>query len=123
MKKLSFLLGTLGGAMAGYVFSNKKLRTELQNANDAGAAARILGKHLAEDGEIVAKEAKRFAEQHNLDAKIAEGRKFAQKYYDSAKDEVQKYIGSKSKQVVKVAKKAGKKAVKATVKKVKRMVK
>jgi hypothetical protein len=109
--------------MAGYVFSNKKLRTELQNAADAGAAARILGKHLAEDGETVAKEAKRFAEQHNLDSKIAEGKKYAQKYYESAKDEVQKYIGAKSKQAVKVAKRTGKKAVKVAVKRVKRMVK
>lgn len=119
MKKLTFLLGTLGGAMAGYVFSNKKLRTELQGAKDAGAAAKILGKHLAEDGETVAKEAKRFAEQHNLDSKIADGKKYAQKYYESAKDEVQKYIGAKSKQAVKGVKKAGKKAVKG----VKKMVK
>ncbi|MDD5055986.1 MAG: hypothetical protein PHZ00_07025 [Candidatus Peribacteraceae bacterium] len=119
MKKLTFLLGTLGGAMAGYVFSNKKLRTELQNAEDAGAAAKILGRHLAADGETVAKEAKRFAEQHHLDSKIAEGKKYAQKYYESAKDEVQKYIGARSTQVVKVAKSAGKKAVK----RVKKMVK
>lgn len=123
MKKLTFLLGTLGGALAGYVFSNKKLRTELENAKDAAGAARILGKHLAADGEIVAREAKRFAEQHHLDAKIAEGKKFAQKYYESAKDEVQKYIGAKSKQAVRVVKKTGKKAMKATVRKVKKMVK
>ena len=112
MKKLTFLLGTLGGAMAGYVFSNQKLRTELQNAKDAAGAARVLGRHLALDGETVAKEAKRFAEQHHLDDRIADGRKYVQKYYESAKEEVQKYIGTKSKQAVKVAKRAGKKVMK-----------
>ncbi len=56
MKKLSFLVGTLGGAMAGYVFSNKKLREQLVNAKDPSAAAKILGKHLSEDGQVVAKE-------------------------------------------------------------------
>ena len=43
MKKLSLLLGTLGGATAGYLFSNKKLRDQLSGAKDAEEAARILG--------------------------------------------------------------------------------
>ncbi len=109
MKKLSFLLGTLGGALAGYVFSNNKLRGELLSAKDAESAAKILGKHLSKDGEIVAKEVKQLAEQHNLDEKIAEGKKFVQKYYDTAKSEAKKYVNLGLKEAKKVTKKATKK--------------
>lgn len=112
MKKLSFLLGTLGGAMAGYVFSNKKLRDQLMAAKDASAAAKILGKHLSEDGQVVAKEVRQLAEEHNLDDRIADGRKYVQNYYESAKGEVQKFLGAKVKQATSVASKAKKHAVK-----------
>ncbi len=120
MKKLSFLLGTLGGAMAGYVFSNKKLREQLLGAKDTSAAAKILGKHLAEDGQVVAKEVRDLAEQHGLDDRIADGRKYVEQYYSSAKDEVQKFIGAKVKQATKVAVKAKKHAVKKVKKAMKR---
>lgn len=112
MKKLSFLLGTLGGAMAGYVFSNKKLRDQLVNAKDASAAAKILGKHLSEDGQVVAKEVRQLAEEHHLDDKVAEGKKYVQSYYQSAKGEVQKYLGAKVKEATTMATKAKKSAVK-----------
>lgn len=117
MKKLTFLLGTLGGALAGYVFSNKKLRTELGDAKDASEAAKILGKHLSHDGQTVAKEVGQLAEQYELDDKISDGKKYVQNYYDSAKDEVQKFIGAK----VKEASKTASKAKKGVMKKVKSM--
>ena len=106
MKKLTFLLGTLGGAMAGYVFSNKKLREELQNAPDAAAAAKILGKHLSHDGQAVAKDVKEFAVEHDFDDRLQDGKKYVKTYYKSAKDEVQKFIGAKVKQATGAAKSA-----------------
>lgn len=108
MKKLSFLLGSLGGALAGYVFSNGKLRKELMDAKDAGEAAKILGKHLSQDGQVVAKEAKHLAQEHHLDDKIADGKKYVQEYYKSAKGEVQKFVGLKVKEASRTAKKVGK---------------
>lgn len=111
MKKLTFLLGTLGGALAGYVFSNKKLRTELRDAPDAAAAAKILGKHLSNDGQSVAREAKQLAQEHHLDDRIADGKKYVEGYYKSAKSEVQKFIGDKVKQATGAAKHAKKRVV------------
>ncbi|OGJ60579.1 hypothetical protein A3A67_01480 [Candidatus Peribacteria bacterium RIFCSPLOWO2_01_FULL_51_18] len=119
MKKLSFLLGTLGGAMAGYIFSNGKLRKELMNTKDAAAAAKVLGKHLAVDGQTVAREVQKIAKDHHFEEKINEGKKYARKYYDSAKKELTKFVGMQAKNVSNSAKKAGKSAVK----KVKSMVK
>lgn len=70
MKKLSLLLGTLGGAMAGYVFSNTKLRDELSKAKDAEAAGKVLAKHLQHDGKQIGKEIQQFVKsdvvQQNL---------------------------------------------------------
>ncbi len=102
MKKLTFLLGTVGGAMAGYVFSNKKLRNEMMDAKDSSEAAKILGKHISSDGQAVAKEVRQLAEQHGLDDRIADGKQYVQDYYSSAKDEVQKFLGAKVKEAKRV---------------------
>lgn len=112
MKKLSFLLGSLGGALAGYVFSNKKLREQMVKAKDSKEAAKILGKHLSADGQVVAKEVRQLANEHNLDDRIADGKKYVEEYYSSAKGEVQKFIGAKVKQATKAATSAKKQAVK-----------
>ena len=121
MKKLSFLLGSLGGVMAGYVFSNTKLRAELMKAKDGPSAAKVLGKHLAEDGQMVAKEVQQLAEQHHIDQHIAHGKKYVQKYYKNAKDEVQKFLSAKVQSATKVAKKAVTKGRKQVMNKVKSM--
>lgn len=106
MKKISFLLGTVGGALAGYVLSNKKLRTELRDAKDATAAAKILGRHLSHDGQVVATEVRELAEEHHLDDRLAEGRKYVKNYYKSAKEDVQDFLGAKVKEATKTAIKA-----------------
>lgn len=111
MKKLSFLLGSVGGALAGYVFSNNKLREELMKAKDTTAAAKILGHHLAKDGQTVAKEVQQLAEEHHLDTHIAHGKKYVKDYYDTAKDEVQMFLSAKVKDATKVATKAKKQMV------------
>ena len=108
MKKLSFLLGSLGGVMAGYVFSNKKLRKELMDAKDTSEAAKILGKHLASDGQTVAKEVQQLAEEHHLDKHVAEGKKYAAQYYKSAKGEVQKFLSAKVKDATAAVKSSAK---------------
>ncbi len=92
MKKLTLLLGSLGGALAGYVFSNKKLRHELSNAKDAQAAAKILGKHLSADGHAVGDEVKQFVQSDHFHEKMVEAKKYAKKYYDTSKKEVQKLV-------------------------------
>lgn len=97
--------------MAGYVFSNKKLRTELMDAKDASEAAKVLGKHLSSDGQKVAKEVQQLAKEHDLDGRVAEGKKYVQEYYSSAKDEVQKFIGAKAQEASRAASRAKKNVV------------
>lgn len=112
MRKMSVLLGSVGGALAGYVFSNKKLRNELMAAKDANAAARILGKHLSSDGGQVAKEVKQLAMQHHWDDKVAEGKKYVMDYYKSSAKEAQKMFEHARKEAMKMVKKTTKKVMK-----------
>jgi len=108
MKKLSLLLGTVGGALAGYVFSNKKLRTDLKQAKDATEAAKVLGKHISKDGQSVAKEVGELAEQYHLDDRMQDGKNYVAKYYKSAKAEAEKFLGKKVKETTNVIKNAKK---------------
>lgn len=110
MKKVSLLLGTLSGAMAGYLFSNKKLREELANAPDAQKAAKILGKHLAHDGDKLAKDVKDFVESDSIQKSIKQAKLYANKQYLSAKKEVNKFVKKGEKQVRGAIKKAKTKA-------------
>lgn len=77
MRKLTLLLGAMGGAMAGYVFSNKTLRDELTNAKDAEAAGKVLAKHLAKDGKQVGSEVKRFIESDEVQDNLQKAKKYA----------------------------------------------
>lgn len=111
MRKLSFLLGSVGGALAGYVFSNKKLRTELMEAKDGQQAAKILGRHLSTDGQQVAKEVKRLAREHHFDAKVADGRQYVKKYYQKSVKEAEKLMKKGAREGMKMMKKAKRKVV------------
>lgn len=118
MRKLTLLLGAMGGAMAGYVFSNKTLREELTNAKDAEAAGKVLAKHLAKDGKQVGNEVKKFIESDEVQNNIVKAKKYA---LDQAKElqknamdlmkEGQKQMGL-AKKVKKVAAKVKAKAKK-----------
>ncbi len=110
MKKVSLLLGTLGGAMAGYLFSNKKLREELTNAPDAQQAAKILGKHLSQDGDKLAKDVKEFVESDSVQKSIKQAKVYANKQYVSAKKEVKKLVKKGEKEAMNMAKQMKKKA-------------
>ncbi len=112
MKKISLLLGALGGAMAGYVFSNQKLRNELSEAKDAEAAAQILGKHMKSDGKKIGKEVWDFVQSDEVQKNINHAKKYAEKQFKTAKTEVQKYMKKEAKQLKSAAKSAAKKAVK-----------
>lgn len=118
MRKLTLLLGAMGGAMAGYVFSNKTLRDELTNAKDAEAAGKVLAKHLAKDGKQVGNEVKKFIESDEVQNNLVKAKKYA---LDQAK-ELQKNAmdlvkeGQKQMGIAKKVKKAASK-VKAKAKK------
>ncbi len=105
MKKVSIFLGTLGGAMAGYLFSNKKLREELVNASDSKEAAKILGKHLSTDGDKLAKDVKEFVESDSMQKTMKQAKTYANKQYMSAKKEVTKLVKQGEKQAAKMVKK------------------
>ncbi len=89
MRKLSLLLGTLGGATAGYLFSNKKLREELSSAKDAEAAARVLGKHLQRDGRTFAKQIQDFIASDDVQRNLTKAKEFAKEKMNVAKKELQ----------------------------------
>ena len=115
MRKLTLLLGAMGGAMAGYVFSNKGLREELTKAKDAEAAGKVLAKHLAKDGKQVGHEVKKFIESDEVQDNLAKAKKYAM----AQAKELQKNAVALMKQGEKQATAYVKKATKATSKKVK----
>lgn len=126
MKKLSLLLGTLGGAMAGYLFSNKQLREELTNAKDAESAAKVLGKHLQKDGKKVAKEMQLFMESEDVQRNLNKAKEYAREKADQAKVELQALVGKGAKEAKKAIKKGSKqakKSAKQTAKRVRAKVK
>ncbi len=88
MKKLSLLLGTLGGGLAGYLFSNTKLRNQLANAKDAEHAARLLGVHLQKDGKKLAKQIQEFIESEEVQKNVQKAKQFAKKTMDDARHEL-----------------------------------
>ncbi|MDD5041751.1 MAG: hypothetical protein PHX87_04855 [Candidatus Peribacteraceae bacterium] len=123
MKKLSLLIGTLGGAMAGYLFSNQKLRKDLSEAKDAETAARLLGKHLQQDGKKLAQQAQEFVESDEVQKNWKKAKTYAQESFDVARKELTKLVnraeeaasdaaGEAQSAARKVAKKAARRAKK-----------
>jgi len=106
MKKLSLLLGTLGGAMAGYVFSNSKLREELTSAKDAEAAGKILAKHLAKDGKQIGHEMKKFAESDEVKDNLKKAKEYAQDTMKKFQGELKGLVKDGTKKIEKEVKKA-----------------
>ena len=122
MKKLSLLIGTLGGATAGYLFSNKKLRDQLAKAKDGEEAARLLGQALQKDGKKLAKQFQEFVDSEDVQKNIGKAKKYAKKTVDDAKKELDQAFSTGSKKAKKAVKKSAKKAstkAKKTVKKAK----
>ncbi len=115
MRKLTLLLGALGGAMAGYVFSNKKLRDELSDAKDAEAAGRILAKHLSQDGKQVGHEVKKFIDSDEVQENFQKAKQYAMDQAKQLQENAVALMKGGQKQVTSY----GKKAVKSVAKKVK----
>lgn len=95
MKKLSLLIGTIGGALAGYVFSKAELREELANAKDAEAVAKILGKHISKDGKKMGADMKAFIDSPEVQKNWKKAKIYAEKQYDKAKKEVSGMVTKK----------------------------
>ena len=85
MRKLSLLLGTMGGVLAGYLLTNDKLRKELMAAKTPEKAAKMLGKHLQEDGTKLAKEVKVFVQSEEVQKNLGKAKKFTMAKLDEAK--------------------------------------
>ena len=116
MKKFSLLLGTLGGALAGYILSNEKLRTQMAEAPNAEAMAKMLGQHMAKDGRKIAKEVKGFVESEDVQKNLKKAKTFASKKLGVAQKELEKLVKKGKKEATKYAKK-GYKEVKGMMKK------
>ncbi len=84
MKKVSLLLGTLGGALGAYVLGNKTLRQELSKAKDAEAGAKILGKHLQKDSKKIVKQVQEFVESDDVQKNLEKAKKFTLQKYEEA---------------------------------------
>lgn len=118
MKKFSLLLGALGGAMAGYLLSNDKLRDALIKAKDAESAARTLGKHLQRDGRKLAREVQSFVESDDVRRNLGTFKTFARLKADEAKQQIQTFFEHGVEKTSK-ASRSGAKAVKIAVKRAK----
>lgn len=125
MKKLSLLIGTLGGAVAGYVFSNSRLRDELADAKNAEEAARVLGKHLQRDGKKVGDQVRDFLESPDVQKNVEKAKAFVQRSIIGMQKEVTRVVKKGEIQARRAALKTAKKvqkraknAVRSTFKKV-----
>jgi len=92
MKKFSLLLGALGGAFAGYLFSNKQLRRDLATAKDAESAAKLLGKHLQKDGKNLASQVQDFVESDEVQKNLTKAKKYAEEKFVVARRELMKLV-------------------------------
>jgi hypothetical protein len=111
MKKVSLLLGTLGGALAGYILSNDKLRTELTKAKDTETAAKLLGTHLSRDGKKIAKEVQTFVTSEDVQKNLKKAKTFAQKKFTEAQkgmETMMKKGGKKASSMMKTSFKSSK---------------
>ena len=116
MKKFSLLLGTLGGALAGYILSNEGLRKKMVEAPNAEAMAKMLGQQLTKDGKKIAKEVKVFVESDDVQKNFKKAKVFASKKLGMAQKELEYLVKKGAKEAKKYAKK-GMKDMKGMMKK------
>ena len=128
MKKLSLLIGTLGGAFAGYLFSNKQLRKDLVAAKDAESAAKLLGKHLQRDGKKLAEQVQDFVGSDEVQKNWKKAKEYTHQSFTAARKELMKLVhrmestaGDVAERTGKVAKQTAKRVMKKARKTVKRI--
>jgi len=110
MRKLSLLVGALGGATAGYLLSNKKLREDLAKTKDTEEAAKLLGKHLQRDGKKLAKQVQDFIDSEDVQKNVKKAKAFTKKKVTDAKKELKGLMDEGTCKARKAAKGAGKRA-------------
>lgn len=110
MRKFSLLLGTLGGALAGYILSNERLRKQMSDAPNAEAMAKILGQQLAKDGKKISHEVQTFVESEDVQKNLKKAKAFATKKLGVAQKELEKYAKKGMKEAKRYAKKGMKEA-------------
>jgi len=114
MRKITLLLGSIGGAMVGYLFSNKKLRDDLGKSKDAEEAARLLGKHLQKDGKSFAKQVRDFIESEEVQSNMTKAKKLTAEKFQEVQKELRGAMGTVTEKAKstgrKTAKKDGRKA-------------
>jgi uncharacterized membrane-anchored protein YjiN (DUF445 family) len=115
MRRFSLLLGTLGGAIAGYILSNDKLRKQMREAPNAEAMAKMLGQELAKDSKKVANEVKTFVESDDVQRNLRKAKAFASKKMGVAQKELNVLMKKGAKEAKKYAKE-GMKSVKGMMK-------
>ena len=104
MRKFSLLLGTLGGALAGYILSNDKLRQKMADAPNAEAMAKMLGEQLTKDGKKVAKEVKAFVESDDVQKNLKKAKVFASRKLGVAQKKLEVLVKKGAKEAKKYAK-------------------
>lgn len=114
MKKLSLFLSTVGGALGGYLLSNKSLRTNLSKSKSADEALRTFSTAVKKDSQKVAKEAKDFLHSDAVQSKINDVKKMADSKLKDASNAVKNMAEEGKKKVTKSAKKTSKNVKKKT---------
>ena len=122
MKKLSFVVSTLGGAVLGYLASNKKLREELSKAKSPDIAGKILASHLQKDGKHIGHELRSFLESAHMQKKIQGISTLLQQQFQKAEGELHHLFNQGKSEAKKFTHKAIRSAH-TSVKKVKRLSK
>ena len=115
MRKFSFLLSTLGGAIVGYLASNKKLRMELTKANSAEAAGKVFARHLQSDGKQIGKALKDFVESDKMQSQLTKAKSLVQHQFHKAEKELQSLVRQGEKGAKDFVTRTLKKAEKAAV--------
>lgn len=92
MKKLSLLVGTVGGALAGYILSNDNLRKELMKAKDAEAAAKMLGTHLSKDGKRIAKEVQNLVKSPEVQTNVKKAKGYVSEKFAEAQGSLKEFL-------------------------------
>lgn len=122
MKKLSFVVSTLGGAVLGYLASNKKLREELSKARGPDAAGKILASHLQKDGKHIGHELRSFLESAHMQKKIQGVSRLLQQQFQKAEGEISNLLNQGRNEAKKFTRKALRSS-RTSVKRIKRLSK
>ncbi|OGJ57487.1 hypothetical protein A3H22_04065 [Candidatus Peribacteria bacterium RIFCSPLOWO2_12_FULL_55_15] len=122
MKKFSFIISTLGGAVLGYLASNQRLREELTKAKGPNATRKILAGHLQKDGKRIGQDIRSFLESAHVQKKIRGAQTLLQQQWQKAEGEIHHLFDKGKHEAEKFSRKTLRSA-RSSVKRVKRLSK